>query len=318
MVDFFINLHSNISEKFDFFKKIKWYSFVRLIIKLSANICIPVYYKISNLFFKYHLKTNSNLTINSKLIVSLTTFPARIDRIWIVVESILRQTTRPEKILLFLSSEQFKKGFSDLPRNLKNMQKRGLEIIFCNEDLKSHKKYYYAFKKFPNYNIITIDDDFIYPSWLISDLTKLNKHYPDFICCNRAVKIMENNGILLPYEKWPLIINEKVNSSNIFFTSGGGTLFPPNSFNEEIFNKLIFMKHCKNADDIWLNFMARYNYTKIIKTESQYKDLPIINLNDVKLSTTNLYQNFNDKQLNSLRKYYTNNKNRDPFKSLTN
>ena len=52
--------------------------------------------------------------------------------------------------------------------------------------------------------------------------------------------------------------------------------------------------------------------------QKQYKDLPIINLNDVKLSTTNLYQNFNDKQLNSLRKYYTNNKNRDPFKSLTN
>ena len=316
MVDFFINLHSNISEKFDFLKKIKWYSFVRLIIKLSANICIPVYYKISNLFFKYHLKTNS--TINSKLIVSLTTFPARIDRIWIVVESIMRQSIRPEKILLFLSNEQFKNDLSDLPRNLKSMQKRGLEIVICTDDFKSHKKYYYAFKKFPTYNIITIDDDFIYPSWLISDLIKLNNKYPDFICCNRALKIIVNERDLLPYKKWPLIINDKVNSSNLFFTSGGGTLFPPNSFNKEIFNKSIFMKYCKNADDVWLNFMARYNCTKIIKTDSKYKELPIMNFNDIKLSTTNLHENLNDKQLNSLRKYYRNKENRDPFKSLIN
>ena len=47
-------------------------------------------------------------------------------------------------------------------RNCLDQQKRGLTIRFC-EDLKAHKKYYYAFKEYPDDIVITVDDDVIYP-----------------------------------------------------------------------------------------------------------------------------------------------------------
>src|SRR5699024_12638905 len=60
---------------------------------------------------------------------------------------LLRQTYPPDKIILWLAKEQFE-GRNTLPNNLLDLEKRGLEIVFCDEDLRSHKKYYYAIKKF--------------------------------------------------------------------------------------------------------------------------------------------------------------------------
>ena len=48
------------------------------------------------------------------LVVSLTTFPARIDNLWMVLDSLFRQRTRPDKIVVALTQEEFPQGASSL------------------------------------------------------------------------------------------------------------------------------------------------------------------------------------------------------------
>ena len=103
-------------------------------------------------------------------IVSLTSFPARIDDIWVTIEILLRQTFKPDKIILWLAQNQFP-STKAIPESLFQLLDRGLTIEFCEEDLRAHKKYFYAFQQYPDANIITVDDDLYYDRYLLSPST---------------------------------------------------------------------------------------------------------------------------------------------------
>jgi hypothetical protein len=313
MNNFFIKYYSSISNKISFLNKIKYYAIQRFIIRFLANIFVPIWFVLTNLFFSKKLRKCES---DKEIIVSLTTFPARINRIWIVIECILRQTYPPNRIILWLSKEQFD-SYSSLPKRLLKLQMRGLEIEFCDEDLRSHKKYYYSLKKYPNTILITVDDDFIYHSNLINDLLKMHIKYPQAICCHRAVKIRLEDQIVLPYKLWEPIYNENHPDFNVFFTTGGGTLFPPNSLHKEVLNKKIFLNYCKYADDVWLNLMSQMNNTKIIKLISNYDVLiPLFIKGNSSLASINVDDGLNDEQFNMVRNYYIENKNIDPLINL--
>ena len=157
MNNYFVYKYSSIRDNILFLKKIKYYATKRFIITNSANALVPLFFYITNFFTKKKLTINEN---NLNVIVSLTTFPTRINRVWIVIECMLRQTYKPDRIILWLSKEQFE-CLDKLPKSLLKLQSRGLEIKFCNEDLRSHKKYFYSIKKYPCDILITVDDDVI-------------------------------------------------------------------------------------------------------------------------------------------------------------
>ena len=312
IVDIFDRLYTKKNNnKNKFLIKVRFYSFQRFLTRLVANIIIAVYFRATR--NKQDAKL-SNITINSpKLIVSLTTFPLRAKRVWIVIESILRQTQKPDIIVLWISKEQFSSR-KKLPKKLLQLEKRGLSIRFCDENIKSHKKYFYAIKEFPNDTLITIDDDIIYPTFLVEKLFKLHKKYPKSICCHRAILMTFRGGNQLPYDQWTTINKLTQPSLNIFQTSGGGTLFPANSLHQDATNKEIFMKYCPDADDIWLNCMSRLNGTTIVKSDYFSYCLPIIYLRNKKLYLTNVSLGKNDEQLNNIINYYREHLNQDIFK----
>lgn len=301
MVDFFDKLYTGIVDKNKFLKEIKFYSVQRFVVRVIANLIIPIYYSITKNSLQAKLKPD--IKSEKKLIVSLTTFPLRINRIWIVIESILRQTEKPDMIILWLSKEQFT-SIDKLPRKLLKQQKRGLEIRFCNGDLKSHKKYYYTLKEYPEDFLITVDDDIIYHTTMIAELVVLNKKYPASICCQRGSSIITEGNKILPYLKWEKVKANVVPNYTIFLTSGGGTLFPPHSLHCEVLNDKVFTKKCFYADDVWLNSMSRLNNTTIVKSDYSSVLLPVINYNDVKLTTINDMLGENDKQIDVVRTYY--------------
>lgn len=45
-----------------------------------------------------------------------------------------------------------------------------------DEDIRSHKKYWYAISEYPGMSIITVDDDIIYSSDTIKDLVEGSKN----------------------------------------------------------------------------------------------------------------------------------------------
>ena len=300
MIDFLDRIYTGVGERI-FFSKTNIYSAQRFIIRILSNILIPILYQ----FGKKKYKLSSNNTDSPKHIVSLTSFPYRIKKVWIVIESILRQKHKPDKIIIWLSINQFE-SFGKLPKSLLNQQKRGLEIKFVDEDIKSHKKYYYALKEFPNDFLITIDDDIIYPTTLIGQLIELNKIYPTSICCHRAreIKFEGFRKKVLSYSSWEEIKHFDGPNYNVFFTSGGGTLFPPSSLHTEVLNQDIFKKYCFNADDVWLNVMSRLNSTSIVKSEYYSSLLPVVRYKDISLYKTNQLLGENDKQLKDVNDYY--------------
>lgn len=311
MQDFFLNNYRLGSDGNIFLKKIKYYSLRRFAIRILANFFVPIWYKLSNLF---DLKKLNEENREVEVIVSLTTFPTRINKIWIVIECMLRQSYSPDKIILWLSKEQFpNKNY--LPKRLLKLQARGLEIVLCEGDIRSHKKYYYTLKKYAGSILITVDDDFIYPSTMIQELIDESVLNPKMICCHRALKIKTNGNQILPYNEWEYIYGKMGPAFNIFFTSGGGTLFPPNSMHAEVLNEDVFVKYCLHADDIWLNIMSQIANTKIIKVESKFQLIPILNKNDITLTSINVDQKLNDLQLEEIRKFYEN-KFGDPLKRL--
>jgi hypothetical protein len=105
---------STIGKKNNFNNK-----FIRFIIKHYLNFFIPIYYTLT----KKQLSSKQG-----DFIVSLTTFPARIDKIWIVIDSILRQTLRPKKIILTLSELQFEG--KKIPSRLIKLQKKDCWKLF--------------------------------------------------------------------------------------------------------------------------------------------------------------------------------------------
>lgn len=207
-----------------------------------------------------------------KIIVSLTSYPKRINTLWITIETLLRQSMKPDEIILWLAKDQFD-GIESLPKKLQEQQHRGLTIKFC-DDLRSHKKYYYAMQEYPDDIVILFDDDMFYPYDTIKKLWDLHKKHPKDICCI-TTQIMEPSFESMPSGWRNPAINEKIeNSDKAQIFTGSGSLFVPGSLSEEIFQKDLLLKICPYADDLWITFMAYRAKTRITSLK-KWRAFPI-------------------------------------------
>ena len=293
MTDFFIRLYSlaHFREENIYLSKIRLYSLLRFVVRLFANIILPLWYMIT---------PNKKFSVDpsSCFVVSLTSFPMRIGRVWITIESIFRQTYKPSSIILWLSKEQFPNGELDLPKVLIKMRKRGLEIKFVEGDIRSHKKYKYLVGAGASLDFVTIDDDIIYSSTLLQRLYEEHRKYPsDVIAAYVHEMTYDNRNALLPYKSWN---HNTLKNKNLFFGSGGGTYFPKGIFYKDITNTDMAIKLCPTADDVWLNSQVRLagHTVRRLPLVKRYVFLEIIRFRDIKLNTQNVYnEHLNDKQI---------------------
>ena len=121
----------------------------------------------------------------TKIIASLTSYSKRIDFVAPCAYSLLHQTMKPDMVVLWLAESDFPHRTADLPRELVRLQELGLSIEWC-EELRPHKKYYEAMKRWPDDIIITFDDDVIYPAQIVESLFKAWQKHPDSVCTTRA------------------------------------------------------------------------------------------------------------------------------------
>lgn len=195
----------------------------------------------------------SQNTVANNILVSLTSFPARIGVVHLVVKALFFQTIMPEKIILWLSIDEFPNKLEDLPQNLKELQCERFSIEFVEGNIKSHKKYFYAFERFPNYSIVTIDDDLCMPFDTISRLQNLSRNHPTSVCANVAREINIQEGAFDRYKTWEKQVGIPPKQSIMLVAIGyGGVLYPPNCFKNFNFDIKSIFKICPNADDLWL------------------------------------------------------------------
>lgn len=190
-----------------------------------------------------------------EVVVTLTSTPKRLrSKTDIAVTTLLRQSFRPDRVVLWLTDEI---KADDLPPSFQHLQQAGLEVRFC-KDVGPHTKLIHSLAAFPQSILVTADDDLFYaPHWL-NTLYQSYLNAPANIHCHRAhLMRTDQNGMLLSYGEWGLTAPGIVGPSHLLFpTSGSGMLFPPSILPQEAQNIEAFRRLCPTNDDIWYKAMA--------------------------------------------------------------
>lgn len=288
----------------DFFNKYKLlainsktFSFNAKVYNNLSNNLVQIYTELLGI-----QKTPKDFNINLPVVISLTSYPKRINSVAKVISSLLNQTVKVNKIVLWLGKDKFLDGENSLPKELIELKNKGLEISW-NEDLGPHTKYIYAVKAYNDSILITVDDDINYPNNIVEDLLVSYSKYPYAISARRVHLINCNDTEILSYNTWKLNYQKVLFPSHALIATGvGGVLYPPHifNFNKEIFNKENILKLAPMADDLWLKIMELISNVPVVLATKNCKLEYIENTQDDGLWHTNVDCLQNDKQLKSL------------------
>lgn len=306
LLDKLYDINSHCASGDSIWDKMQLKRMLRLLLKFGANYILPISLRLSSA----KLSEGNSLP----LIVSITSFPARINKVWMTIESILVQTHKPQVIILWLSRKQFPNEFDDLPKKLLEQTNRGLLIRFVDDDIRSYKKFYYAFKEYKDSLVVTLDDDLLLPSYFLHSMYECKKSHPNDVIASFGFKFTWDSSI-----GYIRHISSKIHSGdsgkNLFFGSGGGTLFNTSVF-EKMDNIEIIRDLCPTADDIYLNALIRicgHGVTFHLCNPL----LDIVNLHNFKLVDHNGNiadaSSINAKQLKNLVKYLSSKGYKNPF-----
>lgn len=281
----------------------------RLLLKIKNRLAREIeerYNKVEAFFQEIYLRyltKSSNTTINSvtdKVVVSLTTFPARIEKVALTIETIFQQKTRPDVIHLWLALSEFPDRV--LPESIKRLETRGLRVSFVDENIRSYKKLIYALKQYPESIIITIDDDVFYPRYWLEKMLATHRQHPKDIICYRGHNLkLTQTGELESYRN--ILEHNRSRFSaeatySLLPTGVSGIMYPPHSLNPEVFNQKKFMELAPNGDDIWFKACGLLNNTKSRRVFTKN-----IHFNEIRgsqavsLYSLNVHSNKNDEQL---------------------
>lgn len=236
------------------------------------------------------------------VIVSMTSYDKRFETLDLCIKSLLRQTEKPDRLLLYLAEKDRKA----LPDTILDLQKYGLEIIFVGEDLKPHKKYYYAMKDNPDAIVITTDDDVVYDKHLIEGLLKTHRLFPNSIVAARARIIATDSECFLPYDNWKLAEVANEPSIKLLATGVGGVLYPPHLLNREQLLNIDHVKEFLHVDDLWLKTVEIIDNvpTVLCDPDVDKNRIEIVSAQSSGLSQVNVLENRNDKYWSKLNQEY--------------
>ena len=211
-------------------------------------------------FYRRGKETRQQVVGDKKLVISLTSFPARIARVHIVIRRLLKNKIQPDKVILNLAISQFPNQLGDLPRKLVELTaiqqysntaiQSKLEIRFVEKDTRQFKKFIPTLHEYPDDFIIIVDDDALYRRNLISKLLARAALYPNTIIAGRARYVkMDREGNLKPYKKWwsyTIFANWMKRGSKPRYRNMaiglGGVLYPPNVLHPDILSEEIYEK----------------------------------------------------------------------------
>lgn len=280
------------------------YRIFRHFLRTPKSIIKYIYFT----FKKPHYGLNVTEEREKKIIVSLTSYPARLPTVHLAIKSILNQTYKPDKIILYLDDDV---DIDTIGSKLVSLKQYGLTIAKRPENIKPHKKYYYAIKEHPDDIVITVDDDKTYNKLVLESLVRSYERNPESVSAISAAKILINeNGEIAPYSEKSWRIEKSLlgrPSKQLSVYGCGGVLYPPYCMSDELFNLENIKKYSLGNDDIWLNIMQILNNTKIIllsNHKSLYSRESIFGSQKTSLRVSNEYNKSNDIYwMNLIRKY---------------
>lgn len=227
------------------------------------------------------------------VIVTLTSIPSRLATIHLTLRSLLNQSMKPEKIVLWLHHDLA----SELPASLVELQGEIFEIRYVDLTC-SHRKLIHALDAFPNKTLVTSDDDLMYDHTWLERLYVEHQKFPADVITHECRKITRNGeGELLPYKQWPTIKEAGVVGMDLLPIGYGGVLYPPDCLMPQATDVKRFMQLAPQADDLWFKAMSFLKGTRVRRSSSpEPKPMPIIGSQKISLLKTNIREDGNRKQ----------------------
>lgn len=196
-----------------------------------------------------------------ELIVSLTSYPKRIGFVYKAIRTILAQSEKADRILLWLSEEEFPGREQDLPGKLLELRQYGLSIEWYTDDIGPYKKLIPTIRKYPHAVIATADDDVLYPTDWLKILWDSYQKKPNAIYCHRPAMLEIKNGEFC----WTATGKRYYPEATYLHRgiSHAGVLYPPHSLHSDVTEEEKFLELAPTNDDLWFWVMAIRNGTKI-------------------------------------------------------
>ena len=191
-----------------------------------------------------------------ELIISLTSYPGRFPTLHLTLTSLLDQTVRPDRILLWIAHDDAAR----LPDAVRALEGDVLEVRTC-DDLRNFKKILPTLAAHPDAFIIICDDDSYYPDDWLKGLVDCFDPGQRSIVCYRAHRVAYTPaGEVAPYKLWDRNAagpETATPQTGLLPTGNGGVLYPPGSLPPLTTDLDLIKKLSATSDDIWLYFMWR-------------------------------------------------------------
>lgn len=115
-----------------------------------------------------------------RIVVTLTTIPARVDKIGPTVRSLVDQSRKPDRVVLNVPELSGKTGkpYPEVPKELTDL---GLEVLPCARDYGPITKLIPILfhEQDPDTVLVVVDDDMIYPKDFVRGLEEACQDHPD-------------------------------------------------------------------------------------------------------------------------------------------
>lgn len=237
-----------------------------------------------------------------RIIVSLTSYPKRIVGVSRVIKSLFEQTIKADKIILWLSLLEFPEKEQSLPLDLISLKgTQAFQIHWVKENLKSHKKYYYALQKYKKDIVITVDDDIYYSITMIQELLEAYYQFPNAIVARNVRMILRQNNEIANYDMWGNCDRYILSRRHDLCAIGwGGILYPPHIVNDRWFDRFAIENNCPYQDDLWLKFNEILDGIPVVYAGKKKEDIIILDAQECALYEDNIMGNQNNVSINKL------------------
>lgn len=214
-------------------------------------------------FYALKAKVSSNplpKDSSANFAVSIASYPKRDLLLPAVFQALSRQTVSPKKWILVLSVEDYVNG---LPHHLTKLEKRGLEILWVEDNPYAVKKFIPVAERYPNLAIVTLDDDIIYHPSLLEGLVNQSEIKQTAVIgyVGKAM-VKRNNDLHLYYrEKEPASITTP--PEQVYLIGWGGIYYPPHCLDKRVLNMEAVHKTVPGrGSDFWFWAAAHANGTQ--------------------------------------------------------
>ncbi len=238
----------------------------------------------------------SSARVAREVVLSLTTYPARVDGAWQAIRSLLRQSAPADRVVLVLYEGDFPQ--QNVPPRLATLESEGVEILWSAVNARSHLKLLPVLEAFPDAIVVTADDDTLYPWRWLAGLREGHKRDPCAVLAYRAHEMQLGAATALrPYNSWPRATPDSP-WSRVFPTGVGGVLYPPGALAQEAFDLELALRLCPTADDVWFKAMTLLNDTRSAVLPGRPEDLVVVLRSQAtQLMQLNVRCGANDEQL---------------------